>query len=98
MLNVELLDKDLIECDLSIFDTLKDNDICFIDSSHVLKNYGDVELEYLNILPRLNKGVIVHIHDIFLPKNYPIKWIIEWKCVLTEQQILAAYLHSNSSI
>jgi len=98
LLNVEFIDNDLIDCDLSIFNTLNDNDICFIDSSHVLKNYGDVELEYLNILPGLNKGVLVHVHDIFLPQNYPTNWIIDWKCVLTEQQILAAYLYNNSGV
>jgi len=49
-------------------------------------------------LPSLNNGVIVHVHDIFLPYNYPIKWILEWKCVLTEQQILGTYLHNNSKV
>uniref|UniRef100_A0A6C0IHL7 Methyltransferase domain-containing protein n=1 Tax=viral metagenome TaxID=1070528 RepID=A0A6C0IHL7_9ZZZZ len=97
-LNINFIDEDIITTDLSIFNTLGENDICFIDSSHVLKNYGDVELEYLNILPSLNKNVIVHIHDIFLPYNYPVIWIVDWKCVLTEQQLLAAYLHNNSKV
>jgi predicted O-methyltransferase YrrM len=97
-LNINFIDEDIISTDLSIFNTLGENDICFIDSSHVLKNYGDVELEYLNILPSLNKNVIVHIHDIFLPYNYPAVWIIDWKCVLTEQQLLGAYLHNNSKV
>lgn len=97
-LNINFIDEDIISTDLSIFNTLGENDICFIDSSHVLKNYGDVELEYLNILPSLNKNVIVHIHDIFLPYNYPVMWILDWKCVLTEQQLLGAYLHNNSKV
>jgi predicted O-methyltransferase YrrM len=97
-LDIKFIDEDIIATDLTIFTTLEENDICFIDSSHVLKNYGDVELEYLNILPSLNKGVIVHAHDIFLPNNYPEEWILKWKCVLTEQQLLGAYLHNNSKV
>jgi predicted O-methyltransferase YrrM len=97
-LNVNFIDEDIVAVDLSIFDKLEENDICFIDSSHVLKNYGDVELEILTILPSLKKGVIVHVHDIFLPYNYPPIWVIDWKCVLTEQQLLAAYLHNNKDI
>ena len=97
-LNVNFIDEDIVNIDLSIFEQLGDNDICFIDSSHVLKNYGDVELEYLRILPSLKKGVIVHVHDIFLPYNYPKNWIIDWKCVLTEQQLLGCYLHDNKNI
>ena len=97
-LNVNFMDEDIITMDLDIFNSLGENDICFIDSSHVLKNYGDVELEYLKILPSLNKGVIVHIHDIFLPYNYPVNWILEWKSVLTEQQLLACYLHNNKDV
>jgi uncharacterized UPF0146 family protein len=97
-LNVNFIDEDIINIDLSIFENLEENDIYFIDSSHVLKNYGDVELEYLKILPSLKKGVIVHVHDIFLPYNYSKIWTITWKCVLTEQQLLACYLHNNKTI
>jgi len=52
------------DVDLSVFSELKENDFLFIDSSHVLKIGSDVQYEYLKILPRLNKGVIVHVHDI----------------------------------
>lgn len=97
-IDVKFIDEDIITTDLTIFNSLGENDICFIDSSHVLKNYGDVELEYLNILPSLNKGVIIHVHDIFLPDNYPDTWILDWKCVLTEQQLLGTYLHNNSTV
>lgn len=50
---------------LSEFEALTENDILFIDSSHVLKEASDVWYEYLEILPRLKKGVFVHVHDIF---------------------------------
>ncbi|MBF0244715.1 MAG: class I SAM-dependent methyltransferase, partial [Planctomycetes bacterium] len=56
---------------LSEFSSLGANDILFIDSTHVLKIGSDVQYIYLEILPRLAKGVIVHIHDIFLPNEYP---------------------------
>ena len=62
-----LIQKPLEEVDLDLFLGLEENDILFIDSTHVLKIGGDVKYEYLEILPRLKKGVIVHIHDIFFP-------------------------------
>ncbi len=49
------------------FQKLEANDILFIDSSHVLKTGSDVQYEYLEVLPRLQKGVLVHIHNIFSP-------------------------------
>jgi hypothetical protein len=82
---------------LSKFSELKENDILFIDSSHVLKIGGDVQYEYLEILPRLNKGVIVHIHDIFLPAEYPKEWVLKKYRFWTEQYLLQAFLASNSA-
>src|SRR5262249_34545280 len=55
------------EVPLSEFEALGENDIVFIDSSHVLKTGSDVQYEFLEILPRLRPGVLVHVHDIFLP-------------------------------
>ena len=59
------------EVDIAFFSELKENDVLFIDSSHIIRPQGDVLFEYLELLPQLNKGVIVHVHDIFSPKNYP---------------------------
>ena len=56
---------------ISEFQKLEKNDILFIDSSHVLKSGGDVFMEYLQIMPQLKSGVIIHIHDIFYPFQYP---------------------------
>ena len=42
----------------------------------MIKPQGDVLFEYLELLPVLNKGVIVHIHDIFSPRDYPEQWLI----------------------
>lgn len=58
-------------CDISIFEKLEKNDILFIDSSHVAKPGGDILYEYFKIIPRLQSGVLIHIHDIFYPFTYP---------------------------
>ena len=52
------------DVDLSVFKLLEEGDVLFIDSSHVLKADSDVTYLYLDVLPSLNKGVIIHIHDI----------------------------------
>jgi hypothetical protein len=82
---------------LEEFIRLKENDIMFIDSSHILKIGSDVQYEYLEILPRLNKGVIVHIHDIFLPMEYPKKWVQQLHLFLNEQYLLQAFLAFNTA-
>ncbi len=81
---------------LSLFSELRENDILFIDSSHVLKIGGDVLYEYLEILPSLNKGVIIHIHDIFLPFHYPYEWIIKKRLFWNEEYLLASFLSFNN--
>jgi len=82
---------------LSFVETLGENDILFIDSSHVLKIEDDVQYEYLEILPRLKKGVMVHVHDIFLPAEYPKDWLFRNKCFWTEQYLLQAFMAFNDS-
>src|SRR5204862_4275961 len=52
---------------LSLFESLGDGDILFIDSSHVLKLGSDVHYEFLEVLPRVGPGTVVHVHDIFFP-------------------------------
>lgn len=64
-INVSLIRDKVENVDISLFKSLKKNDILFIDSSHVIRPQGDVLFEYLEILPALAKGVMVHIHDIF---------------------------------
>lgn len=93
----ELIVKEVQDIPLSEFKELKENDILFIDSSHVLKIGSDVQYEYLEILPRLNKGVIVHIHDIFLPAEYLKEWVSKEYRFWTEQYLLQAFLAFNDS-
>lgn len=92
----KLIEAKVQKVDLSEFSKLKKNDILFIDSSHVLKIGSDVQYEYFEILPRLNKGVIVHIHDIFLPAEYPKKWVLRKHRFWNEQYLLQAFLIFNS--
>lgn len=85
------------DTDISIFKDLEENDILFIDSSHVIRTGGDVVFEYLRILPILKKGVIVHIHDIFLPYEYPKHWIQLYRRFWTEQYLFQAFLTYNTN-
>lgn len=72
----ELLDVEVQSVPVDVFAQLDAGDVLFIDSSHVLKTGSDVHYEYLHILPALKSGVIVHIHDIFYPFEYPNRWAI----------------------
>ena len=82
---------------LSKFAELDDGDILFIDSSHVLKIGSDVQYLYLEVLPRLRPGVVVHVHDIFLPEEYPRKWVMEQQTFWNEQYLLQAFLAFNDA-
>ncbi|WP_130607633.1 class I SAM-dependent methyltransferase [Fluviispira sanaruensis] len=84
------------EIDKSFFAQLERGDILFIDSSHVIRPQGDVLYEYLELLPSLKVGVIVHIHDIFSPKDYMDLWVKEEVRLWNEQYLLEAFLTSNS--
>lgn len=95
--NVEIIRKKLEDTDLAIFDQLKEGDILFIDSSHIIRPQGDVLLEYLEILPRLKPGVIIHIHDIFTPKDYLEEFILKNRYMWNEQYLLEALLTNTNS-
>ncbi|WKZ32184.1 MAG: class I SAM-dependent methyltransferase [Thermodesulfobacteriota bacterium] len=84
------------EVDLSIFSELKDGDILFIDTSHVLRCGNDVHRIYLEIIPRLAPGVIIHVHDIFFPKEYPKSWMFKLYRSWTEQYLLQGFLAFNN--
>ena len=71
------------------FETLQGGDVLFIDSSHRSFTNSDVTAFYLDILPRLKPGVLIHIHDIFLPYDYPPEWSDRF---YNEQYLLACVL------
>lgn len=80
---------------LSTFEGLAQNDILFIDSSHVLKIGSDVHYEFLELLPRVGVGAIVHVHDIFFPFDYPRSWVMQEHRFWTEQYLLQCFLMFN---
>lgn len=92
---VEVKRQKVEDVELEFFDMLGENDILFIDSSHVIRPQGDVLFEYLELLPCLRKGVIVHIHDIFTPKDYLKEWIVDDVRLWNEQYLLEAFLTTN---
>ncbi len=79
----------------SLFAQLEADDLLFIDSSHVIRPQGDVLCEFLEILPALKKGVIVHIHDIFTPRDYPKDWVVDRVRLWNEQYLMEALLSGN---
>ncbi|MBO0614400.1 MAG: hypothetical protein RL122_300 [Pseudomonadota bacterium] len=85
------------ELDKTLFAQLGDGDLLFIDSSHIIRPQGDVLFEYLDLLPSLNKGVMVHIHDIFSPRDYPSQWVTDEVRLWNEQYLLEAFLSCNQS-
>lgn len=85
------------DVDRTLFQTLIENDILFIDSSHVIRPQGDVLVECLEVLPQLQRGVIVHVHDIFSPHDYPPEWICDRVRLWNEQYLLEAFISLNHS-
>lgn len=81
--------------DPALFTSLEAGDILFIDSTHMIRPQGDVLYEYLEILPQLKSGVIVHIHDIFTPKDYLTEWVLEQNRFWNEQYLMEAFLSNN---
>jgi len=90
-----LLTQKVEAVDLSVFESLQTDDILFVDSSHVFKSGSDVEFEFLQIYPRLQTGVLVHIHDIFFPYDYPIEWNLKESRYWNEQYFLETFLQFN---
>lgn len=90
-----LIQEKIEDVDLSIFDQLHSGDILFIDSSHVSKIASDVNFLFFEVIPRLRPGVIVHIHDIFLPDEYPRVWMIDQGRNWNEQYLTRAFLMFN---
>jgi hypothetical protein len=93
----EVVQRRVEDVDLAFFDRLNTNDILFIDSSHVSKTGSDVNYLFFEVLPRLRPGVLVHIHDIFLPDDYPKVWVLDQGRHWNEQYVVRAFLTHNAS-
>ncbi|GLK14363.1 class I SAM-dependent methyltransferase [Streptosporangium carneum] len=80
---------------LSAYEKLESGDLLFIDSTHVVKAGSDVLWLFLQVLPRLAPGVLVHVHDVFWPFDYPDGWLREGRD-WTENYLLHAFLVGNA--
>lgn len=89
---VEVIEQKVQYVSLDVFSALEPGDVLFIDSSHVVKTGSDVCFELLEILPILNRGVIVGIHDMFYPFEYPRSWCLDENRGWTELYMVRALL------
>jgi len=96
--NIKLVRDKVENLDISLFKELNEGDLLFIDSSHIVRPQGDVLHEYLSIIPSLQKGVYVHVHDIFSPRDYLDEWVKENVFFWNEQYVLEALLSGNKNI
>lgn len=90
------------DVDPAVFQQLQENDVLFIDSSHILRIDGDLPFLFLEVLPLLSVGVMIHIHDIPYPYNFPYPpelWIFskEWPMFWNEPMLLQAFLAYNEN-
>lgn len=77
---------------LALFDRLEAGDVVFYDGSHCAKAGSDVNWFVFRVLPRLKPGVLVHIHDMFFPRDYPEAWMVERAQTWNEQYVVQALL------
>jgi hypothetical protein len=84
------------ETPLGAFGELGRDDVLFIDTSHVAKTGSDVVWLYQEVLPRLRPGVVVHIHDVFAPGEYPEDWVLDGRA-WNELYVVRAFLAFNSA-
>jgi predicted O-methyltransferase YrrM len=92
----ELIVAKVEDVPLERFQALDRGDVLFIDTSHVIRTGNDVAWIYGQILPRVRPGVHVHIHDVFLPGDYPMQWVQEgwgWN----ENYLVEAFLNFNQA-
>ena len=92
----QLVRQKVEDVELGVFERLGAGDILFIDSSHVSKAGSDVNYLFFEVLPRLRPGVMVHIHDIFLPDEYPKIWMIDQGRNWNEQYVVRAFMQFNT--
>jgi hypothetical protein len=92
---VHLITQTIQNVDLDVFLSLQSGDFLFLDSSHVVGIGSDVVREYLEIIPRIAGGVLIHAHDIFIPADYPREAVLHNLAFWSEQYLLQALLMSN---
>jgi len=96
MSRVTILDRPVQDVPLETYDQLGAGDVLFIDSTHVSKTGSDVNHLYFDVLPRLSRGVFVHVHDVHFPFEYPRDWVLEGRA-WNEVYLLRAFLLFNDT-
>jgi Methyltransferase domain len=91
---MEIIQECVQDVPLNLYSELKENDILFVDSSHVLKTGGDLNHILFEVLPRLHAGVYVHFHDVAFPFEYPKYWVFGGRA-WNECYALRAFLQYN---
>jgi predicted O-methyltransferase YrrM len=92
----EMRAEEVQDTPLELFDELAAGDVLFIDTSHTVKTGGEVPWIYNQVLPRLAPGVAVHLHDVFLPGDYPESWVMEGRA-WNELYLIESFLAFNSA-
>lgn len=92
----EVLPTRLQDVPIETFRSLQSGDLLFIDSTHVSKTGSDVNYLFFEVLPALNAGVHVHLHDIFYPFEYPKEWVMGGRS-WNEIYVLRAFLQFNTA-
>lgn len=82
---------------LGPFDALRAGDVLFYDGSHCARVASDVNWMVFRILPRLARGVLIHFHDVFFPRDYPRSWIFDRLQTWNEQYLLQALLMNSQA-
>jgi predicted O-methyltransferase YrrM len=91
-----LIEQRVQDVPLETFAALRENDVLFIDSSHISKVGSDVNRLYFDVLPSLARGVLIHIHDVSGTLEYPREWFEEGRG-WNEQYVLRAFLMHNTA-
>ena len=92
---IEVLPARVQDVSLERFRSLQAGDFLFIDSTHVSKTGSDVNYLVFDVLPALNPGVHVHVHDVFYPFEYPREWVLSGRS-WSELYVLRAFLQFNA--
>ncbi|MFG0306899.1 MAG: class I SAM-dependent methyltransferase [Phycisphaerales bacterium JB040] len=85
----EVVRRPLEEAAPTVFEGLSPGDVVFFDGSHRCLPNSDVTVFFLEVLPALPAGVVVGVHDVFWPADYPPGFADRW---YSEQYVLGAYL------
>lgn len=92
--NARIIDDAGTQLDWRLFADLQAGDVLFVDSSHVTKYGSEVNRLFLDVFPQLPPGVLIHVHDIFWPFSYPVRWLHKGRA-WNEAYLLRAWLCDN---